>query len=118
MTDEEFVERIRHRMSRSRTWPRIWLAVWGMLFVGFSIFFFWAVSDLKRTLVNGSAYNMGFFLGAMMGCFFIFALSKFLHALTAASFPHFRLHQLLVKYYDDATRPAFAKRLRGDRSNP
>lgn len=118
MTDDEFVERIRRQMSRSRTWPRIWLTVWGMLFVGFSIFFFWAVSDVKRTLVNGSAYNLGFFLGATMGCLFIFALSNFFHALTAAFFPHFRLHQLLVKYYDDAVRPASTKRHREDRSNP
>ena len=114
MTDDEFVEHIRRQMSASRFWPRIWLAVWGVLFVGFSISFFWFVSDLKRIFpMNGSAYNAGFALGTTMGLFFISTASKFIHALVTAFLPKFRLHQLLVKYYDDAARAASGERRSG-----
>lgn len=106
LTDDEFVERLRHMERKSRK-PAIFFSIvlsviavclLKLAYSGYTSFA--NESDSSR-----GGYKLGLFIGGAIGYFFVTSIMSLVNALITAFAPGpFRIHRLLIKYYDLAGR--------------
>jgi len=108
LTDDEFVERIRRQTPVNRKVAAGLSALYGVMLVAIlcGARYIFAFRDMAP---DASAYDRGFalgvFLGATVGGFIIVLAWHLVHSLIMAFGPQFfRIHRLLLKYYDAASK--------------
>jgi hypothetical protein len=107
LTDDEFVERIRRQTPANRKILAGMSALYGVMLVTMLCYVPRYIHSFRDVAPDASAYDRGFalgiFLGATLGGSFIVLTWHLVHSLIMAFGPQFfRIHRLLLKYYDAA----------------
>jgi hypothetical protein len=104
LTDEEFVECIRQQVAGVRRQRRVLVILYGLAAIVMIAVAFYIVEFLGIGLVDGRAYGLGLFIGAVLGFKCIMAFSHFASSLSSMSDSSFRMHRLLLKYHGLAAK--------------
>jgi hypothetical protein len=107
LTDDEFVEHIRRQTSASRKIAGAMSALLTLLLSALLYFVPRYIYSFRDMAPDAFAYDRGFafgvFIGATAAITFIFLIFHLIQSLTITfGPPFFRIHRLLLKYYDIA----------------
>ncbi len=110
LTDDEFVERLRRQMPASRKLATVMSALYGFMLVALLFYAPRYIYSFRDLAPDASAYDRGFTLGLFLGataagsC--VLVIWHLIHSLIIAFGPDFfRIHRLLLRYYDIASEP-------------
>jgi hypothetical protein len=115
LSDDEFVERIRRHTPTTRKVAVVMSIAYGLVLAALLYYVPRYVHRFRNMAPDAPAYDQGFALGVFVGSSaagaLIFLIWHLIHSLIIAFGPKFfRIHRLLLKYYDLATqRPTSAQ---------